>query len=70
MMPLSYANAGEENVVRRIGGPTEVQRHLADMGFNPGETVTVISTLGGNIIVKVKETRVAISAELAAKIMI
>ncbi len=70
MMPLSFAAAGEENVIRKIGGSAEVRQHLADMGFNAGETVTVVSALGGNVIVKVKDARVAISAEMAAKIMI
>lgn len=69
-MPLSFAGIGEEIVIRKIGGSAEVRQHLADMGFSAGETVTVVSALGGNVIVKVKEARVAISAEMAAKIMI
>lgn len=70
MMPLSFADTGEENVIRRIGGSPEVKQHLEDMGFNVGGTVSVVSSLGGNIIVKVKDSRVALSKELAAKIMI
>ena len=70
MMPLVFANAGEENIVRKIGGSPEVRQHLADLGFNVGTGVTVVSTLGGNVIVKVKESRVAISREMAQKIMV
>lgn len=70
MMPLVFANAGEENIVRKIGGSPEVRQHLADLGFNVGTGVTVVSTMGGNVIVKVKESRVAISREMAQKIMV
>ena len=70
MMPLVFANAGEENIVRKIGGSPEVRQHLADLGFNVGTGVTVVSTMGGNVIVKVKEARVAISEEMARRIMI
>lgn len=70
MMPLTFANVGEENMVKRIGGNPEVRAHLADMGFVPGGSVTVISTIGGNLIVNVKESRVAISKEMASKIMV
>lgn len=70
MMPLSLATLGEENLVRRVGGSPEVKKHLEDMGFVPGSTVTVVSALGGNVIVKVKESRVAISSEMARRIMI
>lgn len=70
MMPLTFASVGEENMVKRIGGNPEVRAHLADMGFVPGGSVTVISTIGGNLIVNVKESRVAISKEMASKIMV
>ena len=70
MMPLVFANAGEENIVRKIGGSPEVRQHLADLGFNVGTGVTVVSTMGGNVIVKVKESCVAISREMAQKIMV
>ena len=70
MMPLTFANAGEENVIKKIGGLPEVKQHLEDLGFVVGSSVTVITTLGGNIIVKVKEARVAISKEMAQKIMV
>lgn len=70
MMPLTLANIGEENMIRKIGGKPEVKQHLENLGFVTGGTVTVINTLGGNVIVNVKETRVAISKEMAQKIMI
>ena len=70
MMPLVLANTGEETIVKKIGGSPEMRRHLADLGFNVGTGVTVVSTMGGNVIVKVKEARVAISREMAQKIMV
>ena len=69
-MPLTLAAAGEENIIRKVGGNPEVKKHLEDLGFVAGGTATVVSTLGGNLIVKVKEARVAISEEMARKIMI
>lgn len=70
MMPLTYAGIGEENIIRRVGGKPDVKRHLENLGFVAGSDVTVINTIGGNLIVKVKEARVALSQELAQKIMI
>lgn len=70
MMPITLANPGEENIIRHIGGNPELKQHLADLGFVVGENVTVLSQLAGNIIVKVKESRVAISKEMAQKIMV
>ena len=70
MIPLILADAGEENVVRKIGGSPELRQHLADLGFNVGTGVTVVSAMGGNVIVRVKESRVAISREMAQKIMV
>ena len=69
-MPLTLATVGEENIIKRIGGLPEVRQHLENLGFVVGGTVTVITTLGGNVIVKVKESRVAVSDELARKIMV
>lgn len=69
-MPLSLAEPGQVNVIKRIGGGAEVKRHLADLGFTVGGSVTVINSLGGNVIVNVKETRIAISEEMARKILI
>jgi len=70
MMPLALANIGEEYMIRRVSGNPEVKKHLEDLGFTAGGSITVVSALGGNIIVKVKEARVAISEEMARKIMI
>ena len=70
MMPITLANVGEENIILRVGGSPEVRRHLADMGFVAGGTATIISTLNGNVIVKVKDTRVAVSEEMAKKIFV
>lgn len=69
-MPLSLANVGEENIIKRIGGKPEIKKHLENLGFVAGGTVTIVSALGGNVIVNVKETRVAISEEMAKKIII
>ena len=70
MMPLAFANVGEEMIIQRIGGNEASRKHLENLGFVVGHTVTVLSTNGGNLIVKVKECRVAISHEMAAKIMV
>ena len=69
-MPLSLAELGEENIIKRIGGTPEVKKHLENLGFVVGGTVTVVSMLGGSVIVNVKEARVAISEEMARKIMV
>ena len=70
MMPLYMADTGEENIIRHVGGSPEMKKHLEDMGFTAGGAVTVLNTIGGNLIVKVKESRVAVSREMAEKIMI
>ena len=70
MMPLALANAGEQNIIKKIGGSPEVKQHLENLGFVVGGTVTIVNTLAGNLIVNVKKTRVAISEEMARKIMI
>ena len=70
MMPLVYANVGEKQIIKKIGGSQETKKHLADLGFNVGGDVSVVNTLGGNVIVNVKESRVALSEELARKIMV
>ena len=69
-MPLLSANVGETYTITRIGGTAEVRKHLEDLGFAVGGNVTVISQMSGNLIVNVKETRVAVSRELAMKIMV
>ena len=70
MMPLSYADIGADNTIKKIGGSPEVKKHLENLGFVVGGNVKVITTLGGNVIVNVKEARVAISEEMARKIMV
>ena len=70
MMPLTFAGTGESYVIQRIGGKSEVRKHLENLGFVAGAEVSVVNTMGGNLIVKVKEARVAISQEMAQKIMI
>ena len=70
MMPLTLAAIGEENIIRKVGGRPDVRKHLEDLGFVAGGSVKVINTLGGNVIVNVKESRIAISREMAQKIMI
>lgn len=70
MMPLLLANVGEENMIRKVGGNPETKKHLADLGFVAGGNVKIISAMGGNLIVNVKESRVAISREMARMIMI
>ena len=70
MMPLALANIGEENIIRRIGGSPEIKQHLENLGFVVGGSVTIITSLAGNVIVNVKDTRVAISEEMARRIMV
>ena len=70
MMPLTLAEIGEENIIKKIGGKQEAKAHLENLGFVVGGSVKVINTIGGNVIVNVKESRVAISKEMAQKIMI
>ena len=70
MMPLMLAEPGEEAIIRKVGGSPDMKKHLEDLGFVAGGAVTVLNTIGGNLIVKVKESRVAISQEMAGKIMV
>ncbi|MBE5914263.1 FeoA family protein [Pseudobutyrivibrio sp.] len=70
MMPLVVAPTGEEQMIKRIGGSEEVKRHLQELGFVPGGFVTVVNEIGGNLIVNVKESRVAVDKQLAQKIFI
>lgn len=70
MMPLTLADIGEENTIKKISGNPEVKKHLENLGFVVGGSVTVINTLGGNVIVNVKESRIAVSKEMAQKIMV
>ena len=70
MMPLVFADDGEINVIRAIKGTDEIRHHLSNLGFVVGGTVQIISRMGGNVIVNVKESRVAIDEKMAQKIMI
>ena len=70
MVPLTVAHTGESNTIRKIGGNSEIKKHLGELGFVPGTHVTVITEINGNVIVNVKESRVAVSREMATKIMI
>ncbi len=70
MMPLSLADIGEENIIRKVGGNPEIKKHLENLGFVAGADVSIVNRLGGNVIVSVKGSRVAISREMAMKIMI
>lgn len=70
MMPLALASVGEDNIIKKIGGKPEVKKHLENLGFVVGGNVKIISRLGGNVIVNVKEARIAISQEMAQKIMV
>ena len=70
MMPLLLADVGEDNIIRKVGGNQERKKHLEDLGFVVGGTVSIVSEIGGNLIVNVKDTRVAVSREMAGKIMV
>ena len=70
MMPLTLANIGEENMIKKVGGKPETRKFLENQGFVAGGSVTVISEIGGNVIVNVKDSRVAVSKEMASKIMV
>ena len=70
MMPLILAAIGETNIIKKVGGSPEVKKHLENLGFVAGGSVTVISEISGNVIVNVKDSRVAVSTEMAQKIMV
>ena len=70
MMPLTLAEIGEENMIRKVGGKQEVKAHLENLGFVVGGAVTVVSAIGGNVIVNVKGSRVAVSREMAQRILV
>lgn len=69
-MPLTMARTGESASITRLGGKEEIRRHLKSMGFTPGTPVTIVSVNNGNVIVNIRESRVAVSREMANKIMI
>ena len=70
MMPLTTAKVGEKNSIKKVGGKEEVRQFLENLGFVPGSHITIINEIGGNVIVNIKESRVAISKEMAAKILV
>jgi len=70
MTPLTMAKVGEENSIKKVGGKEETRLFLAKLGFVSGTHVTIVNEINGNVIVNVKESRIAISREMAAKIMI
>lgn len=70
MMPLTMVNTGEKNTIKKIGGKDEVRQFLENLGFVVGGVVTVVSDIGGNLIVNVKDSRVAIGKDMACKIMV
>ena len=70
MMPLSMVKEGEPNIIKKVGGKEETRKFLENLGFVTGGTVTVISQTGGNMLVNVKESRVAIGKDMANKIMV
>ena len=69
-MPLTMAAAGETATIKKVGGNEEVKRHLENLGFVAGSDVRIVSVVGGNVIVNVKESRIAISREMANKIIV
>lgn len=70
MMPLTMAKPGEVNYICKITGKDEVRQHLAELGFVVGERVTVVSEIGGNMILSIKDSRIALDKGMANRIMI
>lgn len=70
MMPLTLANTGEEALIQKIGGNPDTRRFLENLGFVTGSVVTVVSEIAGNVIVSIKNSRIAVSKEMAQKIMV
>ena len=70
MTPLTMAKQGDTNYIQKITGRDEVRQHLAELGFVVGERVTVVSQIGGNMILQVKDSRVALGRDMANRIMI
>ena len=70
MMPLSMVKPGETNTIKKVGGKEEARNFLENLGFVVGETVTVLSAFGGNMIVSIKDSRVAINSDMAMKIIV
>lgn len=70
MMPLIMTNTGEKNIIRKVGGSGETRRFLENLGFVPGTEIEVLSAIGGNVIVNIKDSRVAINKDMARHIMV
>lgn len=70
MMPITLANTGEENIIKKVGGNPDTRKFLENLGFVAGSAITVISEISGNVIVNVKDSRVAVSKEMAQKILV
>ena len=70
MMPLTMAGQGEPVTIHKITGKDELRQHLAELGFVADETVTVVSRLGGNLIVQVKDSRIALDRDMANRILV
>ena len=69
-MPLTMASSGESNTIRKVGGNEETKRFLENLGFVAGAEITVVSAIGGNVIVNIKDSRVAINQDMARHIMV
>ncbi|MEZ3452897.1 MAG: ferrous iron transport protein A [Oscillospiraceae bacterium] len=70
MIPITLANTGEKNIIRKVGGNPDIRKFLENLGFVAGSAITVISKISGNVIVNVKDSRVAVSKEMAQKIYV
>ncbi len=70
MMPLTMSRPGESSSIKRITGKDETKRHLENLGFVVGETVTIVTEMAGNLIINVKGTRVAVDKAMANRIMV
>ena len=70
MMPLTLVDVDEDNIIKKIGGKPEVKKHLENLGFVVGAEVSVVSAIGGNVIVNIKDSRVAINKDMAKRIMV
>ena len=70
MMPLTMAKSGEQNLIKKIGGKAETRQHLENLGFVAGAPIILVAEIAGNVIVNIKESRVAISREMASRIIV
>ena len=70
MLPLTFVTPGEKNSIKKIMGKDDIRQFLETLGFVPGSSVVVVSKLNGNVIVNIREARIAISSEMAGKIMV